>query len=416
MAIYGVDLYGKASYGSVLTTVFSADPMVAAQTGHGVLQITWSTPQQAFNGSVPLTWSRLRLVRNSYGVPDAEDDGWVCLDLSAGDGTVNNLPQLTNSFVDNTVVEGRLYYYAVFVAATVAPYSATATYQPGDIASYSGQNWQCVAANTTGVAPSTTAPQWSSTTVTTPWYRCGNGCVGLAVRDAGHTNLLYDLVPRPYKVATVETTATEVPVNNDLYDFLSIFGFHFDVIKTENDALLNLNNVLDCTDRQLSLIAQQLGIAERLPALPELRRAFVRDSMAIQRGAGSAATMAQLVTDITGWDATVSVGYNELQNLDTAAFSSTRALPWDPNAVYVTAYSPASNSDLVTYNGVVYQAANGIVQYSLYNMQSSVAITGTGQLNFIADPDVGRRDAGYAWWSFANPGDTMTVTFNVTQS
>jgi hypothetical protein len=389
--------------------------MTAAQVDHGVLQVSWATPQQAVNGTVPLTWSRLRLVRNSYGVPDTEDDGWVCLDLSAGDGTVNNPPQLVNSFVDNTVVEGRYYYYAVFVAATVAPYVATTTYQPGDLASYNGQNWQCIAPNTLGVAPSSTTPQWSSTTVTTPWYRCGNGCVGLAVRDAGHANLLYDLVPRPYKVGLVETTATQMPVNSDLLNFLSVFGFFFDVMKTENDALLELNDVLDCTDRQLSLIAQQLGIANRLPALPELRRAFIRDASSIQRGAGSAATIARLVTDITGWQASVSVGYNEFQNMDGSAFASTRALPWDPNTVYASSFSPPSNSDLVTYNGVLYQATNGLVKYALYYMQSAVSTNGTGTLYFVVDPSVGHADTGYAWWSSPSPGNVMTISFNVTQ-
>jgi hypothetical protein len=388
--------------------------MAAGQSGHGVLQVTWATPQQAVSGTVPLTWSRLRLVRNAWGVPDAEDDGWVCLDLSAGDGTVNNPSQLVNSFVDNTVVAGRYYYYAVFVAATVAAYSATTTYQPGDLAAYGGQNWQCLSPSTTGVTPATTAPQWSSTTVTTPWYRCGDGCVGLAVRDANHTQLLYDLVPRPYKVSTVETTATQVPLNNDLLDFMSIFGFFFDVMTSENDALLRLNDIENGTDRQLALIAQQLGIADRLPALPALRRAFVRDSMQIQRGAGSAATMAQLVTDITGWQATVATGYNEFQNMDTAAFASTRALPWDPNTVYTTAYSPPSNSDLVTYNGVVYQSTNGLVRYSLFNLQSATSITGGGTLYYIIDPAVGHMDAGYASWNWPNPGDTMTVTFSVT--
>jgi hypothetical protein len=415
MAIYGLDLYGKATYGTVVDFLFSADPMVAAQSDHGVLQVTWATPQQVFLFSTPYTWSRLRLVRNSYGVPDTEDDGWVCLDLSAGDGTAGNPSQLVNSFVDSTVVEGRHYYYAIFVAATVPQYVGTTTYQPGDLCSFNGQNWQCVAANTYNVPPSTTTPQWSATTVTTPWYRCGSGCVGLVVRDAGHTHLLYDLIPRPYKVATVETTATEVPLNSDLFAFLSIFGFHFDAMKTENDALLNLNNIADCTDRQLSLIAQQLGIVERLPALPELRRAFVRDAMSIQRGAGSAATLAQLVTDITGWEATVSIGYNEFQNMDTAAFSSTRALPWDPNTMYVSAANPPSNSDLVTYNGALYQATNGTVQYSLYNMQGAVSNTGSGAMYFVVDPAVGRMDTGYAWWSNPTPGDAMTVTFSITQ-
>ncbi|KJK55527.1 phage tail protein [Saccharothrix sp. ST-888] len=413
MAIYGLDLYGKSTYGAPPPAAFDASPMVAAQTGHGVLQITWATPRQAYNSSVPLTWSRLRLVRNAWGVPDAEDDGWICVDVTAGDGTVNNPPQLVNSFVDAAVVPGRYYYYAVFVAATVSAYSATATYQPGDLAAYGGQNWQCLAVNTTGVTPSSTSPQWSSTNVTTPWYRCGSGCVGLVVPDAGYGQLLYDLVPRPYKVATVETTASEVPVNTDLLSFLSVFGFHFDIVKAENDALVHLNDITACTDRQLSLIAQQLGIAGRLPALPALRRAYVRDAMAIQRGSGSAGAVAQLVRDVTGWNADVAVGYNELPTMDAAAFASTRAQPWNSALQYVSAYTGVG--DLVTYQGSVYQAVNGTVVYPLYGMQSSVTATGSNSTYYVRDPALGPIDLGYAWWQNAHVGDTLTVTFTVTQ-
>ncbi|MFI9271861.1 hypothetical protein ACIGXM_14240 [Kitasatospora sp. NPDC052896] len=413
MAIYGLDLYGKTLYGAPGQVVFDASPMLASQTGYGALQVTWSTPQQAFSGSTPLTWSRLRLVRNSWGVPGAEDDGWICLDLSAGDGTTTNPPQLTNSFLDATVQPGHLYYYAVFVAATVAAYSATTVYQPGDLASSGGQTWECLGANTLGVTPGAGVAQWELTSITTPWYRCGSGVVGLAVANAQYTQTIYDLIPRPYKVAVVETTATSVPLNDDLYNFVSIFGFHFDVMKSENDALLRLNDILGCSDRQLALIAQQVGILDRLPGLPELRRAYVRDAMAIQRGSGSAATVAELVTDVSGWHADVSVGYNELGNIDTAAFSSTRALPWNAGVQYFSAY--VGVGDLVTYNGVLYEATNGTVQYSLYNMQSSVAITGSGTMLYVRDPALGHTDVGYAWWQNPSVGDTQTITFNVTQ-
>jgi hypothetical protein len=405
VATYGLDIYGRSLYGIAGSQAyFSCDPMSCAQDQYGALQVTWTTPYQT-SGTVPPAWSRQRLVRNSWGVPDTEDDGWVCLDQASG----NTDPALgiSNTFLDNTVVPGRLYYYGLFVASGITTYSTTQTYQPGDLAVFSSVNYICLALNTLNVTPGTNAAIWATTPVTTPWFRCGSGVVGLALADAGYRSMLYDLIPRPYKVATVETTASSIPVNDDLFDFVSMFGWGLDIMKSENDSLLRMNDIERCSDRQLGLIAQQMGIDSRLPAMPELRRSFVRDANAIQRRAGSASALAELVTDLTGWKTTTRIGYNQLPTLDSSTFDSTLAKPWDPTTYYLAGYQAPNLGDVVTYLGQTYFAYGGSETYSFYNIAGGASVP-PGGLVRVGDPLAG-VDRGYMRMLGAAIGSSATV-------
>jgi hypothetical protein len=229
------------------------------------------------------------------------------------------------------------------------------------------------------------------------------------VKDAGYRPMLYNLVPLPYKAATVETTSSNVPVNDDLYAFTSVFGFHLDVMKTEHDALLRMNNIEQCTDRQLSLIAQQMGIDDRLPALPELRRTFVRDANSIQRSSGSASALAELMQDLTGWQTTATISYNLMPTSDSSTFGSTLAQPWNANAFYKAGQSSSITYDVVTYNNTLYAAAAGTSVVATYLMPvGNIAATGA-TVSFIRDPSAG-RNKGYVGFNPSSTGSSLIFT------
>ncbi|MEU1816079.1 carbohydrate-binding protein [Streptomyces roseifaciens] len=424
MGIYQVDLYAKTVYGAPLYVAFDASPMRAEQRGYGALEVTWQTPLQAGASQILAgvkAWSRLRLVRNSYGVPDTEDDGWVILDMPAGTGSGGGQP--ANTYLDDTVVPGQLYYYAVFVASTVDTYQPQQTYQPGDVVIYSGANYQCLAPNTTGVTPGTNPAVWAPTPITEPWYRAG-GCAGLAVREYGYSPMLYDYIPRPYKVAFVETTASEVPVNDHLWRLCQIFGYFFDVIKSEHVQLLRMQNVLRCTDRQISLLAQQMGILDRMPSLPELRRTYVRDAALIQRNRGSIDSTRRLVKAATGWDADILIGYNRLLNNDDASFQSPTFPVWQRDVVYFGTKGSTRYSPSVMYGDKLYTAIAAPLRYAATLLYTSTnpARTGSGTIrqepDILADPFPGYvRLAGAdttstLTWKFAAPG-TAKARFSV---
>lgn len=384
MATYGVTVYGKSTYGRPLYTAFDTGYMTAEQTDYAQLQVSWGTPLQTATSAIiggNQDWTLLRLVRNSYGVPDAEDDGDVLLEVTA------SAP--TSTYLDRDVVPGRYYYYAVFVAVPLQIYSSSAIYQPGMIVTYSSVSYQCLVAGTTGVTPGTNPAVWAVVSLTATWTRCG-GAVGLPAENGGHTQLLYDLIPRPYKVARVESTASSIPVNDELYKFSSVFGYHLDIIRTEHTALARMNDVIRCTDVELSLIATEMGVNDRLPALAEMRRSFVRDSVAIQRAKGTPAGVEQLIKSMTGWDSLVQIGYNELHDTDEAAFASPQYPVWDSSTVY-HADASISTGDRVQYQGALYQALGAVVRRSAYKLAH-----GGGGGSIYVDTGSSRIKDGYS--------------------
>lgn len=410
MGVYELDIYAKTLYGAPLFVSFEAT-MAAEQRGYGALEVSWSTPIQAGSSQILAgvkSWTRLRLVRNSYGVPETEDDGWVISENAAGAGAGVGDPN--SRFLDDSVVPGQVYYYAVFVSTAPDAYDSTVTYYPGDLVTYSSKVYSATA-TATGLQPDTNPGSWTLTTMTETWFRCG-GCVGLAVRDFRHSELLYDHIPRPYKVDVVESTASSIPVNEQLQRFCGIFGYYFDVIKCEHDQLLRMNDVMRCTDRQLFLLAQEMGIERRLPALPELRRSYVANAALIQRDRGSVEATQKLVKAMTGWDSDVAIGYNELHDLDEASFASPSYPDWQRDKVYYTTVGSQLYSDIVGYNGTLYAAVGTPRRDSVYLSYtvSNPAKTGTGTV--VRDPDrVADPYPGYVRLTGAAVGDSMTYTF-----
>ncbi|WP_369042221.1 phage tail protein [Streptomyces sp. Midd1] len=410
MGVYEIDLYAKTLYGAPLYVSFQAT-MAAEQRGYGALEVSWDTPIQADSSQLLAgvkAWTRLRLVRNSYGVPETEDDGWVVSESAAGAGGGAGNP--VNRFLDDTVVPGRVYYYAVFVSTAPDAYDATAVYYAGDLVTYSNKVYTATA-TATGLQPDTNPNSWAVTGMTETWYRCG-GCVGLAVNDFKHSELLYDNIPRPYKVDVVESTASSIPVNEQLARFCGVFGYFFDVIKCENDQLLRMNDVARCTDRQLYLLAQEMGIERRLPALPELRRSYVANAALIQRDRGSIDSVRKLVQALTGWDSDVGTGYNELHDMDEAAFASPTYPDWQRDKVYYTTVGSQLYSDIVAYNGTLYAAVGTPRRDSVYLSYTSSNPSRTGTGTIVKDPDrVADPYPGYVRLTGAAVGDTLTYTF-----
>lgn len=410
MGVYELDIYAKTLYGAPLFVSFES-AMSAEQRGYGALEVSWETPIQANSSQILAgvkSWSRLRLVRNSYGIPETEDDGWVILESAAGVGGGSGDP--TNRFLDDTAVPGRVYYYAVFVSTAPDVYDSATAYYPGDLVTYSGKVY-VASANATGLQPDTNPGSWTLTGMTEAWYRCG-GCVGLAVKDFTHSELLYDHIPRPYKVDVVESTASSIPVNEQLLRFCRIFGYFFDVIKCEHDQLLRINDVMRCTDRQLMLRSHELGINDRMPALPELRRSYVANAALIQRDRGSVESTQKLVKALTGWDSDVLIGYNELHDLDEAAFASPTYPDWQRDKVYYTTVGSQLYSDIVTYNGTLYAAIGTPRRESVYLSYTGSNPVRTGTGTIAKDPDrVADPYPGYVRLNGAAAGDTLTYTF-----
>ncbi|MFE6745941.1 carbohydrate-binding protein [Kitasatospora purpeofusca] len=407
MTTYAVDPYGKNTYGRPLYTAYDAGQMRAHQTGYGELQVTWNTPLQSATSAVvsgTQDWTLLRLVRNQWAVPGAEDDGLVCLEAPAA--------AARNSFADTGLVPGRRYYYALFVATPLRTWSSTAVYQSGDTVTLSGASYQCLSENTVGTVPGTDAAVWAPVALTATWTRCG-AAVGLAAVDAGHAQILYDLIPRPYKVARVESTATSIAVNSQLYRFISMFGFHLDIIKAEHDRLLRMTDIERCSDMQLALVASQMGIDGALPTIAGLRRTYVKHAVEIMRGKGTPDALRTMVRALTGWDSRVQAGYNLLHDQDEAAHATPQYPPWDPATVY-RADATLGTGDRVQYSGGLYQARGATVRSSGYLLGHAGQVAtsvGPSALGYAGAPTSAYRHYLYVD-GVGGVGGTVTVTLD----
>lgn len=347
MAIYGLDLYAKAYYGVDIPIQFSVQPFIANQFEHNNLQISWSTPQQVSSPEAPgKSWSSLRLIRNLYGFSVDEEDGAVLLELP------NTSPQ--ENYVDTTVPPGQFVYYTIFVLTTHDAWDATRTYGVGDQVTYESEDWIAIAASS-NQAPGT-GSAWSMTTTATEWVYAG-ACVGLSVVDWQYSQFLYDKTPQAYKVSVVETTTSNPDFNIPLYQFDQVFGFGFDIMKTENDALLQINNIELTRDKFIQCMAEQMGIGEEMPDEPLLRRLRIMDGVNIARQRGSIPAIETLVYDTTGWGAEITQGYNVLLNMDQAAWAHPVLPVWDPTVRYAAAtniqFEGAPYESLIANNGHV---------------------------------------------------------------
>jgi hypothetical protein len=417
MAQYAIDFYGKEKYGQPLYLAFDAGNMVAEQTGYSRLEVSWDNPAQTKDSKTLAgvkDWSRLRLVRSPYGVPDTVEDGVILLDVASGKQKSDEDPpgDPENLFLDYNVVDGRPYYYAVFVSSQLDTYVSWRTYQPGDMVIDNGVSYRCLKVNTKNLTPAAHVADgvWEVTDVTAPWIRAGY-CVGLAVKDHRYTQRLYDLIPRPYKVSQVETTASFIPVNQQLMDFVSVFGFFFDVMKSENDRMLFMNDTQKCSDRQLGLIAYQLGLLDSLPTMAELRRLYMRDALMIQRDRGTPVAVKALSESMTGWGADVSDGYNILHDQDMAAFATPVYPVWDPDATYGTHISPTRYAPVVTYGGSLYRSIAGYIDYSAGQINPSwISAIPSGVVSEQYEPLAYPYHSVFQYEA-TNVGDGIRITF-----
>lgn len=346
MAIYGLDLYAKAFYGIDVVVRFNVQPFQALQYEHGQLQLSWTTPRQVSTPeSAGKAWSTLRLVRNLYGVPATETDGLVLLEAPS------TAP--VETFLDLTVPVGRFAYYAIFVLTTHDAWDTTHSYSTGDQVTYSSENWIALAASQ-GQTPGSGAA-WSTTSIATEWAFAG-ACVGLSVEDWAYSDFLFSTQPRAYKVNVVETTGSNPDFNLPLMQFDQVFGFAWDTIRTENDALLHINNIELTRDKFVWAMAEQMGIGNEIPDTPTLRRLRIFDATTIAQQKGSEAALETLIYDTTGWNASITAGYNLLLNMDQAAFAHPVYPTWDPNTRYQI-------GDIVNNAGLLYKGIIAAVNH-----------------------------------------------------
>ena len=276
MAYYGNSLYSLATYGTGGSLVdFDASPMVAKSTDYGKITVTWAPPSGA--------WDLLHLVRNTFGFPMTPDDGDLLVEQANG-STPSYSDTGAVSF-NNALAPGQVYYYAVFVRKV------------------SDQKW----------------------------YKASEA-IGLSVYNYGTADLLYDYLPQIYK--TVDTSSYfdgSTPVNTDLYNFLKVFAFEHDYLKTMAQNVKSKYNMFDVDARLLVPILNQFGITyEREIGIQQARK-LAQNAANIYIKKGSAAGLKNFITAYSGYSASLLPVKNLMLNVNDSSFE-TGIGGWEQNS------------------------------------------------------------------------------------
>ena len=254
MGRYGIDYYGKGYYGPEPYIVYSAAPFVAKSVGYGKILLTWKNPVGK--------WSKVKLLRNSYGFPVDPSDGQSL--LTTDTLSYQYKKQAKESYLD-TVSNSQVgyYYYSLFVYQTsVAPYS---------------------------------------------WIRVGT-TIGLSVNNYGNADTLYNYLPDIYKITYPYVATSDKWDNQDLKDFLNLFGFEFDRNQTIVDLLNRRYNPLKVYGPLVPVILKQFGLTYEPELGIQQARKLMRDASELLRTKGSKIGFLDFVKDYTGYGVPIPTG------------------------------------------------------------------------------------------------------------
>lgn len=301
MAIYGYDYFGESKYGSPLYIDFGVEPFVAEAISHTQIKVTWSEP----GGN----WTKFRLMRSRSGPSVNETDGEILLNILTG-----KTPQ---TYVDTISTSG-WYYYTIFILND-------------DL-----DTWEC-----------------ASTTF------------ALSVDDHGYSQRLWDLTPVYFKkvhdtvagyspivyqvAPTIYMSGEDSADNQHLLSFYDVFGYGFDILRSQADTILSGYDSSAVSYDRLNLLSTQFGAEVERSVPAQTSRNLVKNLGLLYRKRGTADGIREMLALATGWQVDVMVGPNFMLTEDQANFVNPIIPDWDPTVRYII-------GDIVYYLGHRFQA------------------------------------------------------------
>jgi hypothetical protein len=344
MARYGISYYGLSTYGAESPVSYAVNNLKAKSITYGTIKITWDSP----GGN----WSKIKLVRNSYGFPVDETDG-TQLDLKK-----NGLYEAYKEtdpvyYLDENLAQNQFYYYSLFVFERV--------------------NFK--------------------------WLRVGD-ITGLSVKDYGYSDKLLEYLPNVYKLPIVNAaiSVTDKVENETLNSFLKLFAFQLDEYHTLTSLLINRYDTSKLSGFLLPSLLQQLAI----PYEPEIglqqSRILARDAGAIYKGKSSYNGLRDFLKGFTGWAVPtiasvpnptlngIQVSHNLMLDYNDSSFEESVG-HWSGvgGTLYclkkrnITAFAISSNVATLTIGAHGYQVGNKITisgsDKPLFNSVTGLTIT-----------------------------------------
>ncbi len=272
MALYGSNFYNLFTYGAETLADFDARPIYANPTDYKTISVWWTKPSG--------DWSNFVLVRSSLGFPVTPDDGITLISTTFADHDSLQLPfvDVGADFVGGAgLAEGQTYYYSVFVQRTTDSL----------------------------------------------WFRAGN-TLCISVKNYGTADLMYNYLPTPYKVTDFNTALTPSPgTNTDLYNFLKVFAFEYDLIKTTAENVKNRYNIRLLDGRLIPLMMDQFGWTYESEMGIAQGRRLLQYAAQIYMTKGSVYGVKAFAKAFSGYDAVLGTPSNLMLTQDDSSFEDT---------------------------------------------------------------------------------------------
>lgn len=390
---YGLDIYGLNTYGYSQSVDYSVAPFTTSQTGYGEITLTWASPNVK-------TWKLLHLVRSIYGFPTTASDGILLQEITPTTSI--------RTYDDPNLIPGTIYYYTMFVTVEAISWNIAVTYPKNTQVLYNGLYWNAIQTNT-GQVPVAGSVNWTATNYVPTWLPAGYSAT-LALGNQGYGQMLYDRSPQPYKIVTSDTFNNTSVDNPALLNYLSLFGFGLDTIKTSYDSYLSSNDPDKVSATALDILGQQLGITTDYLSTPQQRRQRVKNASVNFRMKGQTQSIHNLIAELTGWDSEITYAQNMYNNADQTAFVNPIFSQWNQFSTYFS-----DIPDRVQYNGYDYRA---LVQ----SRGQADAPTGTSSsntwwniLSFGLDSVTQKnpRTGQFSTWGVAGTGGTVAAISGV---
>jgi hypothetical protein len=262
MARYGVDYYGLVPYGSESTAFveFDASPFTATPIGYQKIRLSWTSPSG--------DWSRIRLVRNTYGFPLSVDDGTVVydepksFDLGSYDDTGESIG----------LKPGIAYHYSLFV--------------------FDVQN--------------------------EVWVKSGNA-YSISIKNYNTFEYMYDNLPGVFRTNNLKVI-TDTGENEDLEDFLNVFSVALDLYKSNADLVRQTYDTSVAYAPIIPVMMQQFGLTYEPELGLQQSRILLRNVAYIDKSKGSLEGIENFIKAFTGYDQVTASTKNIMLDYNDSSF------------------------------------------------------------------------------------------------
>jgi hypothetical protein len=238
MSRYGIDYYGLGYYGPDNQATYTAYPATATSVTYGTIRLNWVDPSG--------NWTKLKLVRNSYGFPTSPYDGITLVNVFSGSDPTE--------FIDNfDLKQGSFYYYSVFV--------------------YETTNYT--------------------------WVRSAN-ILGVSVKDYTSGDKMFEYLPEVYKLVSTYDVGGSTE-NTQLNGFLHLFGFQLDYAQTITELLIDRYDTQKVSGLLIPLLLNQFGLEYEPEIGLQQSRILARDAVQLYKEKGSLQGLKEYIKAFSGY-------------------------------------------------------------------------------------------------------------------